>query len=297
MIFDKLFNEYLEVRGVHQTNTEVLNKINRYEKHIRPFIGKLKIKKIKYRHCQSIVNNVIYTLELSPKTAKNINTIIQTVFNYALFNDYIKNNPAVNVIYPSYDNKYNINISVDQIQTLVTNIMNFDNDLYRDIFIFALHGRRKTEILSMTWGQVDLDSHLYHIPPMKNKNRKHDVHTMTDLLHSMLEERFKQAKEFGKIKDSDYIFLNPYTATRLMDVKRPFMKLKKDSQITKFRFHDFRHLLATYTLNIKHKPIEHISQALGHSSIEVTQKYVTKDSSISKAICDELINDFVKDER
>ena len=39
-------------------------------------------------------------------------------------------------------------------------------------------------------------------------------------------------------------------------------------------------------------PIEHISQALGHSSIEVTQKYITKDSQISKNVCETLLKDF-----
>lgn len=294
MTFNQLFDEYLDIRGVHQSNAEVLNKVNRYEKHIRPFIGRLKLKKIKYKHCQSICNNIIYTLELSPKTAKNVNTVIQTVFNYAMFNDYVKSNPAQNVIFPKYDNKYNITLSLAQVQSLVDNIFAFDEELYRDIFIFALHGRRKTEVLSITWGQVDLDLKEYHIPPQKNKSRKHDIHSMTETLVDMFQKRYTKAKEHGLTRDKDYVFISPQTNTRLKDVKRPFIKLKKNANLSKFRFHDFRHLLATYTLNKKHMPIEHISQALGHSSIEVTQKYVTKDSTISKDICNSLLNDFVK---
>jgi len=304
MLYNELFNEYMSIKGILQSSSEQLNKRNRHRNHIAPIIGHLKLKKIKYKDCQHIVNNVIYFQNLAPKTAKNILAVVKTVLNYAVRNEYIKKNVSNYVEIPNFDNKYNIDLSPIQIKTLINNILTFENPLYRDIFIFALHGRRKSEILSLQWGQIDLESQLYIIPPQKNKSRKFDVHSMTPLLHSLLKKRYidglklldssiSLTKNFESlVKDSDYVFISSQTGTRLKDVKRPFQKLKKLSGISRFRFHDFRHLLATYTLNNKKLPIEHISQALGHSSIEVTQKYLTKDPNISANVVNSMLEDF-----
>lgn len=293
MTYNQLFDEYIELKRHLQSPHEILNKINRHEKHIMPLIGSLNLEDIKYKHCQQIVNNMMFDLELAPKTAKNVLAVVKTVFNYALKNEYIEKNYALFVEIPKFDNKYNIDLSTEQIKSLFDNIFNFENELYKDIFIVAMHGRRKNEVLSMQWYQIDLDLKVYHIPPQKNKSRKHDVHAMTDLQYDVFKNRYEKAKEIGMSKEIDYVFISPQTNTRLKDVRRPFQKLKKLSGVSKFRFHDFRHLLATHVLNNKKFPIEHISQALGHSSIEVTQKYITKDAQISKNVCDALINDFV----
>jgi len=293
MIFDDLFTEYINLNQGLQTDYELYNKKLRFNKYIKPFIGSMSLSYIKYKDCQLIVNNVLNEFNLAPKTAKNINAVVQTVFNYAIMNEYTDKNPATLVKIPKFDNKYHLNISKEQIKDLVDSILAFDNPLYKDIFIFALHGRRKTEILSMTWSQVNFETITYSIPAQKNKSRKNDLHEMTPLLLNMLKARYSKAKEINASKKDDYIFISPATDTCLKDIRKPFAKLKEIACLTNFRFHDFRHLLATYTLNSKKLPIEYISQALGHSSIEVTQRYITKDSLISKIVCEELLNDFI----
>lgn len=296
MNFNSLFLEYIEIISPLHSNKELINKKSRYENHIKSFIGNLELQDIKYKDCQKIVNEAIYTKELSPKTAKNINAIVQTVLNYAIRNEYTEKNPAEKVTIPKYDNKYNIDLDPGQIQDLITAIFLFPNPTHRDIFIFALHGRRKSEILSMQWSQIDFALNLYHIPPSKNKARKHDIHSMTETLRGILALRFQEAKMNKDFSLDDYVFVSSQTNTMFADFRKPFYKLKALAKIgDSFRFHDFRHLLATYTINQKGSNIEHVSYALGHSSIEVTQKYITKDSNISAVIVNQLLEDFVKD--
>ncbi len=294
MKFDTLFLEYIDLIGVLQSDKEVINKKSRYENHIQPLIGKLELNEIRYKDCQKIVNEAIYTKELSPKTAKNINAIVQTVFNYAIRNEYTDRNPAQKVIIPKYDNKYNIDLNNQQIQNLFDCTFATQNPTHRDVFIFALHGRRKEEILSLQWSQVDFVLNVYHIPPQKNKARKHDIHTMTPTLRNVLFSRFELAKQNKNFSMSDYVFLSAQTNTKYVDFRKPFDKLRKCAGLgTGFRFHDYRHLLATYTINKKGVNIEYVSYALGHSSIEVTQKYITKDSNISQIVVSQLLGDFM----
>lgn len=289
MIFKTLFDEYINIFKDIQSNSEIVNKNNRFKNHIEPIIGTMEIESIKFKHCQQIVNNIIKVKELSPKTAKNVNAVVQTIFNYAIKNEYTEKNPANYVIIPKFDNKYNIDLSSEQIKSLIDNILTFENDMYRLIFIFALHGRRKSEILKMQYYQLDLTNDIYTIPPQKNKSRKYDSHEMTPLLASELHSYLKTKEN---IQQKDYLFLNENTNTYFKDIRKPFNQLKDLSNISKMRFHDFRHLLGTESIK-KGVPIEHISQALGHSSIEVTQRYITKDAKISKKVVSSLLDTFI----
>lgn len=295
MTFDDLFVEYMEIVSPINSDKEFINKWNRYNNHIKPLIGDLELSNIKYKDCQKIVNEAIYTKELSPKTAKNINVIVQTVFNYAIRNEYTDKNPAQKVLFPKYDNKHNIDLSIEQIKSLITHTFNFPNPIHRDIFILALHGRRKEEILSLQWSQIDFALNVYHIPPTKNKSRKHDIHGMTTTMRNVLFSRFLEAKQNKDFSINDFVFLSSQTNTKFVDFRKPFQKLKSLAGIgASFRFHDFRHLLATYTINQKKQNIEFVSYALGHSSIEVTQKYITKDFNISAVVVNQLLEDFVE---
>jgi integrase len=271
MIYNDLFLEYIDLKGNLQTPYEVTNKVSRHENHISPVIGNMELKDIKYKDCQKVINNMIYLKELAPKTAKNVLAVMVTVLNYAIKNDYIEKNVAHFVDLPKFDNRYRLSLNDDQISSLINEILVFEPQ-YRAIFIFALHGRRKSEILSMQWYQIDFSSRVYHVPPQKNKSRKYDIHEMTQLLFNELYLIYLESKKIDLVKDKDYVFINPNTLTRYQDLKRPFNRLKNKAGIDKFRFHDFRHLLCSYTINSKKENIEHVSQALGHSSIEVTQK-------------------------
>jgi len=294
MIFDELFKEYIELMTPLQSLKEIYNKKNRYENHIINHIGMLDLDNIKYKHCQEIVNRAIEKGK-SPKTAKNINAIVQTIFNYAIRNEYCDRNPATAVIIPKFDNKYNIDLSDEDIKNLIDAILNLDNPIYKSMFIFALHGRRLSEVLSLQWYQIDFSMRIYHIPHQKNKAKKHDIHMMTDLLFDSLQKQYLDNSQFDMVNKNDYVFINPKTLTKYVDIRKVFNKIKDEANIKSFRFHDFRHLLATYTVNKKKQNIEHISYALGHSSIEVTQRYITKDFSISKNICDSFLGDFLND--
>lgn len=227
MIFDYLFNEYIEMFDDIHSKSEIINKKNRYKNHIKDYIGHLHLEEIKFKHCQEIVNNIIKVKELSPKTAKNVNAIVQTIFNYAIKNDYTEKNPAQYTIIPKFDNKYNISLKQNQIKSLIDEILNFDNSIYKLIFIFALHGRRKSEILKMQWYQIDFALKVYSIPAQKNKARKHDVHEMTPLLYHNLKSHYdNEIKSRDKVLEKDYIFINENTNTYFKDLRRPFNKLK-----------------------------------------------------------------------
>lgn len=286
---NSMFKEYMNMTSSTQSNQEIRTKLSRYKLHVEPLIGQRSIKSLKYKDCQRVINNALEVKELSPKTAKNIKALLQALFNYCVKNEYIDKNVASFVEIPSFDNKVSMLLELDEIKILIDSILQIENDIYRLIFLFALHGRRRSEIFSMQWYQIDFLNQEYKIPAQKNKSKKSDVHKMTGLLYNELKAFFD--KSFDNKMDLDkYLFLNPQTDKPYTDIRRYFLSLKEKNGILKpFRFHDFRHLLATVLINQCKVPIETVSYTLGHSSIEITRRYVTKNSNLSK----DSVNDFL----
>jgi integrase len=286
---NSMFKEYMNMTSSTQSNQEIRTKLSRYKLHVEPLIGQRSIKSLKYKDCQRVINNALEVKELSPKTAKNIKALLQALFNYCVKNEYIDKNVASFVEIPAFDNKVSMLLELDEIKILIDAILQIENDIYRLIFLFALHGRRRAEIFSMQWYQIDFLNQEYKIPAQKNKSKKSDTHKMTGLLYNELKAFFD--KSFDNKMDLDkYLFLNPQTDKPYTDIRRYFLTLKEKNGILKpFRFHDFRHLLATVLINQCKVPIETVSYTLGHSSIEITQRYVTKNSNLSK----DSVNDFL----
>ena len=292
--FSDVFKEYIDLASSLQSEKEIKTKISIYNNHFVSLYNK-NIEFIKYSDCQDIINNALCK-GLKPKTAKNIKAVLQVVFTYAIKQQYTDNNPASIVDIPKFDNKQYLKISKIQAKELYKNILLCENDVIRDIMIFGFHGRRLGECLNITWGQVSIKEKYYTLPAQKNKSKKHLEFSMNDTLYFMFKNRFKIALENNTYKQTDYCFINPDTHTKYSTITRSFkrVKINSDIPIKDFRFHDFRHLFGTYSINELNKTIEEVSHALGHSDIVVTQMYLSRDKDTAKRVCGdymEFIND------
>ncbi len=108
---------------------------------------------------------------------------------------------------------------------------------------------------------------------------------MTDELYKRLHKIYlKACVEQNTKYPVGYVFVNPLTNTRFKGVQKAWSRFLKNNNLPKIRLHDIRHLLGTYSINFLSLPIEHVSYALGHTNIEITQKYITVKPEISKDV-------------
>jgi len=294
--FKEVFEEYMQISAIpFQTTKEVKTKQSRYKTDLYP-LGKKYVNEIKYSDLQEIINNGIKR-GLAPKTAKNIKQLLQVVLSFAIKQKYINGNSATDIIIPKYDNKVNLKINLEQAKELVQNIYSCKNLNARGIMIFGLHGRRLGEILNLTWSQIDLEQELYHLPWQKNKAKKNLTFSMSHWLKNILEDLKAKAILEHMYKPEQFVFYNPNTLTRYSGVVKPFKKIKELSGIPPkdFRFHDFRHLIGTYAIQILEKPIEKVSHSLGHSSIATTQIYISRDKTTAREITNGFFDLFFND--
>jgi integrase len=71
---------------------------------------------------------------------------------------------------------------------------------------------------------------------------------------------------------SPYVFNNPDTATRWVDIKKQWARALRISAIREFRFHDLRHTFAS-RLAQRGVSLKAIQDLLGHADLKMTMRY------------------------
>lgn len=274
---------FKSVEVLHSERTFKTN-VGYYNKHIKDTLGVKNLKKIKYLEVQYWVNSLIEK-DLKIKTVKNILTVLKNHFRLAKKLGFIKQNPTLDIELPRFDNTRYFNFSLEIQKDFIRSIIENDEPVYSDILFFLLHGRRRNEVLSLTWDMVDFEQKLYYIPAKINKVKKNMQYMMTEQLYNRLYAVYlKECVNQGVKYPTGYVFTNPQTNTRYKCLRGAWSRLLKKNDLPYIRLHDIRHLLGTYSINFLSLPIEHVSYALGHTNIEITQKYITIKPEISKEV-------------
>ncbi len=287
---DQLFSEYIEmVEYIHSEQT-VRTKKGYYRKHIKERFGSRDINSLKYKDFQLFVNELLKS-GLKPKTVKNIKDILQVVYKMAIKMEYTTQNPLLDVELPKFDNKRYFSHSVEHQQKLIKAIKEFQEPIYKDIFFFLLHGRRLNEVLSLEWDMVDMNRMTYYIPAKINKAKRNMEFKMSVQLYDRLSVHYQKAcLEQKTLIPKGYIFLNPKTGKKFVDLRKPWKRLLATQNLPHTRIHDLRHLVGTYSVNYLEIPVEKVSHTLGHTSIEITQKYITANPETAKEVFEKIIN-------
>jgi len=289
MTIDNLFQQYVELKKVKWSKHTFDTNMSSYNNHIYPFIGMSTLDTLNYIDYQKLANKLL-DLGLSPKTVKNTFIIVSGIVHFAQKMDFYTGTDYVQYVeLPDFDNKKYFTLSVEMQKKYIHAIMNFSEPVYKDIFLFLLHGRRLNEVLDLKWEFLDLNQEIMYLPSARNKSRKNLSFKMTDKQMSSLRRFQLDAHDLqGSAFLTGHVFLNPNTGKRYNDIKRPWKRLLTKANLPKIRIHDIRHLLGTYLINELNTPIEHVSHLLGHSDITVTQRYVNQKPQNAKVCMDNL---------
>jgi len=132
-----------------------------------------------------------------------------------------------------------------------------------------LSGMRRGELLQLTWPNVDLRRKEITVRAHTAKGAR----TRVIPLPSPAVEMLRGWRDDQSVTDLDrHVFLNPDTGHPFRGVKRRWADLVRDAKVQDFRFHDCRH---DYASRLVEAGIDlyRVKELLGHSSIELTQRY------------------------
>ena len=273
------WDEYLQQKSSSLDANNIYSMRKTYDKWIAQNIGDLNITEIITTDIQNIVNSMLRQ-GLAPRTTLSIKQILRPLFNYAIENGLIENNPALKVSIPKFDNTVNFDLSEQQHQRLKEEMLNYEVLKYRGIMLFLYLGRRLNEVLTLKWEQVDLLQKTYTVDDIYSKIRRKQTYPLSPVLETLL-------SELG-VRKRGYVFQGEKTLHVTSSTFRRHWKIMLSrADIEHMRIHDTRHLLGNTMVN-RGESLESIGAALGHSSVAVTKRY----SKTSLQTVDNLLNSY-----
>lgn len=285
MTLNELFKNYLEYYELILSPSTLRSDIATYKKHFQDGLGLKSVDEINFLDIQRFCNELIKR-DYKIKTVKNILAKLKVIFKLALKLEIINKNPCDFIELPKFDNKRYFDYSVS-IQKKFIKAISENKEPSADIFFFLLHGRRKNEVLSLKFSDINFKTRTYTIPFKINKAKRDMVYKMSDDLYNRLYRRYIEAKKRNKL--NGYVFVNPSTNDKYQDLRRSWNSLLKRNNLPRIRLHDIRHLIGTYSINYLKIPIEQVSFTLGHTNIITTQKYITANVRKSKETIENLL--------
>jgi integrase len=132
----------------------------------------------------------------------------------------------------------------------------------RPIVLVAVNtGMRLGEVLGLKWNQVDFRDQTIRLEHTKSGRTR------------IVPMNAKVQEELSRLdRRSTWVFENPKTGRRFVDIGRAFATACRHSMIKGLRFHDLRHSFATRLVESGTNLIT-VKELLGHSSVKLTERY------------------------
>jgi integrase len=237
-----------------------------YKRFIQSSIGNKRVNDIRQLHIKNIILSV-KNLGLSPRTQKITLEVLNPIFKSAIANRLILHNPCdgIKVKRPNTRKKVQ-NPSVLLKNVFIAIKTTFKDDIYfQALFMFALQGRRKSEILTLKWKNIDFTNKLYTLE--NTKNGEEQTFILPDTLESLL-LAMKSNKQY-------YVFESPLDPTmHIQNIQAQVNKLKKALNSPEFGIHYLRNVVVS-AMAEQGVNSTFLSGALGHSDLNTIKKYLS----------------------
>jgi integrase len=138
------------------------------------------------------------------------------------------------------------------------------NPFVRVAFLVSLlTGARRNEVLTMQWSDIDFTQGTWRIPETKAGR----VHILPLPRHVLM-----QLAELPRFKDNPFVFVGRWGRGHLVNVSKPWKRIRSAAGIEDVRLHDLRRTLGSWLVAQGHS-LPLIGKALNHSSVSTTQIY------------------------
>lgn len=176
MTMDQWFQEWLEKYMVNIKSSTRDNYEQKIRLYLSPAMGKVKLKDLSTHMIQSIISEYVNptlrtTPDLSAKSIKDTFSVLRTCLDQAVLTGLIPRNPMQGTkLPPVRKNTRSIHpFTEEELKTYLTMIEGHKHEL---LFQFALYtGMRQSEILGLTWSNIDWENHKILVDKQMAKKR------------------------------------------------------------------------------------------------------------------------------
>lgn len=143
--------------------------------------------------------------------------------------------------------------------------------LYNFIRLLLLTGARKGEARMMRWQDVNTQKGIWTVPVSKNGRSRRIVLSSAAL--EVIADCRSTAERLGLcVEAKAYVFVNPRTHQPYDSFYAAWYVVRNEAGLEDLRIHDLRHTYASLLVN-KGVSIYEVQTLLGHSSVQMTQRY------------------------
>lgn len=321
MRFSELCEEYFKIYANSKLKESTAYNYNiMVNYHLLDYFGNKKLKDIhtpvinEFFATYTIVKNG-ESKPLPYSTSKKLLTILQSIFRFAISQEYIKETPCRNIILPRKElntNNYKY-VSLDNLSEFLQYFEGYS--VINTIVKVLLHtGIRSGECLALMWEDIDFKNNIIYIRHnLSDVGGKHSLTTtktskstrtiyMNNSLKELLElHKVEQTKLINMVGErfehKEMVFTSAIGGYKDRSATlKSFKKILKGSQFEYMTLHMLRHTNATLLLN-SGVDLKIISSHLGHSEIGITANTYTAVTTNSMVHTANIIEDVLNNKK
>lgn len=224
--------------------------------------GTKRLSEIKRTEVQSHIAKL--AREISPATANIGLALLRAMFNRAIdWEIFGEKNPTDKI--PKYPEVSRDRFLYgDELQRFLVATSKLQSQIMKDFFMMLLAtGARKTNVLTMSWSDINLAQAIWRVPDTKN-GEPYQV-ALTDMALQILKERRLTEK-------GEWVFSANSKSGHLEEPKRAWANLLIEAKIQNLRIHDLRRTFGSF-MAAQGASLQMIGKALGHKSQDATLIY------------------------
>jgi integrase len=278
--------------------------------HLRPAFGDRPLEKITTAHVEALAADML-ARGSAPKTVRNVLSFLHSVFEHAIANRWVVENPIRQASRPKKKRATDANpdlqfLTVDELDAVLREIP--DEVVRRApkpsrngrrgpapppppdvlgpvlrvvIRVAAMSGLRQSELLGLRWRDVDWRAQRIRVRNTfvrgeHSGDGKSDLSTTRSvpLATEVAGELDRWSRRTTFSGDDDLVFAHPQTGNPLdrTKVTRRFQQACRDAGVRVIRFHDLRHTFGTH-LVANGTALRRVQEWLGHADAKTTQIY------------------------
>ena len=192
---------------------------------------------------------------------------LRTFFNWAVDNEYFTQSPLTRMKSPKLPEKKPTWINENELNEILSNVNSVQlKDIYQILFYT---GMRASELLSITWSNIDLQEKVLFIKNSNSFSTKTGKERAIPMIQKVYNVIYKQPTRFkGKL-----LFMKNGVKLSVDHVSKQFKKALRSTELDEnIHLHSLRHSFASNLMK-EGANIFYVSKLLGHSKVSTTEIY------------------------
>jgi integrase len=255
-----LADDYFEFYAMKSKRaTSLRNDHQMLDNVVLPKLGRLPVAAV----TRNDVESLHASFRATPYRANRILALLSKMFSLAVEWRWRTDNPTKKIVrFPEEERERWLR--ENELSRLTDALLTHPNqDAANAIRLLLFTGARKSEVLSATWSQFDLERREWTKPSAHTKQKKTSHVPISELAWELLTEM--KARSTG-----DYLF--PGKVDHLKDLKNDWRDLCRAAKFDDVRVHDLRHTYASHLVS-NGVPLAVVGKLLGHTQSSTTARY------------------------